>query len=54
MSLLHPSPRKERNQTPIHRIIATITSSNCHFLLNLNSSFLFVSFLFFCFAFRKL
>lgn len=39
MSLLHPSPRKERNQTPIHRIIATITSSNCHFLLNLNSSY---------------
>lgn len=33
MSVLHPSPRKERNQKPIHRIIATIiTSFNCHFL----------------------
>lgn len=31
MSVLHPSPRKERNQKPIHRIIATIiTSFNCH------------------------
>lgn len=32
MSILHPSPGKERNQKPIHRIIATITSFNCHFL----------------------
>lgn len=63
MSVLHPSPRKERNQTPIHRIIATITSFNCHFLLNLKlwsycstvwgwggrlGSFLFVSFFLLC------